>query len=132
MPWKGGKRWDYSITYDEGCAALLEYALPIHRKYQIPGHVALVATEVGIPRRAKGSSYEGMMILSKEQVRDLAEEGWGVSCHSMTHCGCTMENADVEIVQARKKRSGNASRKGATSSSRLAILSLRAETSLLQ
>lgn len=102
MPWKDGKRWVYSITYDEGCADLLEYALPIHRTYQIPGHVALVATEVGIPRKAKGSSYEGMMILSKEQVHDLAEEGWGVSCHSMTHSGVTFDNAEVEVVQARR------------------------------
>jgi Polysaccharide deacetylase len=102
VTWKNGKKWVYSITYDEGCADLLQYALPIHREYHIPGHVALVSTEVGIPRKAKGSSYEGMMILSKAQLHDLAEEKWGVSCHSMTHCGCTMENAEVEIVQARK------------------------------
>ena len=102
MPWKDGKKWAYSITYDEGCADLLTYALPIHRQYAVPGHVALVSREVGVPRMAKGSSYEGMMILSKDQIHDLAKEGWGVSCHSMTHCGCTMENADVEIVQARK------------------------------
>ena len=102
MAWKDGKRWVYSITYDEGCEDLLKYALPVHRKYGIPGHVALVSTEVGIPRKAKGSSYEGMMILSKEQVRDLCDEGWGVSCHSMTHCGCTMDNADVEVVAARQ------------------------------
>ena len=102
MPWKDGKRWVYSITYDEGCAELLTYALPLHRKYGIPGHVALVSTEVGIPRKARGSSYEGMMILSRDQVAGLREEGWGASCHSMTHCGCTMENAETEVVEARR------------------------------
>ena len=30
--WKNGKRWVYSITYDEGCADLLKHALPLHTK----------------------------------------------------------------------------------------------------
>ncbi len=41
MTWKNGKKWVYSITYDEGCEALLEHALPVHRKFGVPGHVAL-------------------------------------------------------------------------------------------
>jgi len=101
MPWKDGKRWVYSITYDEGCAALLEHALPIHRRYGVPGHVALVASQIGVPRDLPGSSYDGMLILSKEEVRALVDEGWGVSCHSMTHCGVTMDNAETEVVAAR-------------------------------
>jgi len=102
MLWKDGKRWVYSITYDEGCAALLDYALPIHYQYGIPGHVALVASQIGVPRDVPGSSYHGMMILSKDEIHDLAKEGWGVSCHSMTHCGVTMENAAQEVVEARR------------------------------
>jgi peptidoglycan/xylan/chitin deacetylase (PgdA/CDA1 family) len=102
MLWKNGKRWVYSITYDEGCADLLKYAAPIHRKYGVPGHVALVASQVGVPRDVPGSSYDGMMILTREQIHGLAAEGWGVSCHSMTHTALTDENADYEVVQARK------------------------------
>lgn len=102
MPWKHKKRWVYSITYDEGCADLLQYALPIHRKYGIPGHVALVASQIGVRRNVPGSSYDGMMILSRAQIEELHKEGWGVSCHSMTHCGVTMENAEVEVVEARR------------------------------
>ncbi|HOZ49025.1 MAG TPA: polysaccharide deacetylase family protein [Candidatus Hydrogenedentes bacterium] len=101
MAWKNGKRWAYSITYDEGCAALLDKALPIHRAYGVPGHVALVASQIGVTRNVPGSSYDGMMILSKAQVHALVDEGWGVSCHSMTHCGVTMENAPREVVEAR-------------------------------
>lgn len=100
--WKNGKRWVYSITYDEGCADLLKYALPLHRKYGIPGHVALVATQIGVPRNCPGSSYDGMMILSRKQIRALCREGWGVSCHSMTHVAITPENAKVEVVASRK------------------------------
>ncbi len=64
MTWKDGRRWVYSITYDEGCQALLEHALPVHRKYGVPGHVSLVAGQIGVPRSVPGSSYDGMMILS--------------------------------------------------------------------
>lgn len=102
MPWKDNKKWVYSITYDEGCEDLLRYALPIHRTYAVPGHVALVASQVGVPRDVPGSSYHGMTILSKAQIDDLAREGWGVSCHSMTHCGVTFDNAEREVVEARR------------------------------
>ena len=30
--WKDGKKWVYSITYDEGCQELLKHALPVHRR----------------------------------------------------------------------------------------------------
>jgi peptidoglycan/xylan/chitin deacetylase (PgdA/CDA1 family) len=100
--WKNNKRWVYSITYDEGCEALLDHALPIHRKYGVPGHLALVAGQIGIPRDVPGSSYHVMMILSKDQIHALSEEGWGVSCHSMTHAGFTDQNAHQEVVESRK------------------------------
>lgn len=102
MTWKNGKRWVYSTTYDEGCELLLTHALPLHRRYGVPGHVALVASQIGVARNCPGSSYDGMMILSKEQMRDLCAEGWGVSCHSMTHVGISAENAVYEVVESRK------------------------------
>ncbi|MBC7288966.1 MAG: polysaccharide deacetylase family protein [Armatimonadetes bacterium] len=101
MAWKHGKQWVYSITYDEGCELLLEHALPLHRKYGIPGHVALVASQIGQPRDVPGSSYNGLMILSAEQVRALCAEGWGVSCHGLTHGPITPETAWKEVVEAR-------------------------------
>ena len=100
--WKGGKKWVYSITYDEGPRELLNHAVPLHRKYGIPGHVALVSSQIGVPRNVPGSSYHGMMILNKEEIQGLAKEGWGFSCHSLTHCGVTDENAQQEVVEAKK------------------------------
>ena len=99
--WKDGKRWVYSITYDEGCQKLLDHALPLHRQYGIPGHVALVASQVGVPRNIPGSSFHGWMILSRDEIDALCSEGWGVSCHGMTHAGINEENARYEVVQAR-------------------------------
>ena len=102
MNWPHGKRWVYSITYDEGCAALLEHAVPVHRRFGIPGHVALLASQIGVPRNVPGSSYDGMMILSRDQIHALAREGWGVSCHSMTHVWIVAENAECEVVESRR------------------------------
>ena len=102
MMWKNGKRWVYSITYDEGFEGLLKHALPVHRKYGVPAHVALVASQIGVPRNVPKSTYNGMRILSKKQIHTLCAEGWGVSCHSMTHAAITKENADYEVVASRK------------------------------
>jgi len=101
-PWKDGKKWVYSITYDEGCEDLLKHAVPIHREFGIPGHVAFVSAQLGIPRNVPGSSYHDLMTLSPDQMKGLMKEGWGASCHSMTHVGVTAENADVEVVEAGK------------------------------
>jgi peptidoglycan/xylan/chitin deacetylase (PgdA/CDA1 family) len=89
------------MTYDEGCEELLDNVLPLHRRYGIPGHVALVAPQVGVRRNVPGSSFDGLMILSREQVHALVAEGWGVSCHSMTHVHTTDENAHHEVVEAK-------------------------------
>ncbi len=101
-PWKDGKKWVYSITYDEGCEDLLKHAVPIHREFGIPGHVAFVSAQLGIPRNVPGSSYHDLMTLSPDQMKGLMKEGWGASCHSMTHVGVTAENAEVEVVEAGK------------------------------
>jgi hypothetical protein len=49
MTWKQGKRWVYSINYDEGCVDLLKFALPLHHHYGIPGRVALLPREAAKP-----------------------------------------------------------------------------------
>ncbi len=101
MAWKNGKKWVYSITYDEGCKALLEYVVPLHQRYGIPGHVCLVASQIGVPRDVPGSSYDGMMILSKEEIQILVDQGWGVSCHSMSHSPIDDENAGFEVMESK-------------------------------
>jgi len=106
MAWRDGARWVYSITYDEGCQALLEHALPVHREYGVPGHVAVLSSQIGVLRNCPGSSYDGMMILSRSEIEMLCEEGWGVSCHSMTHAGISDENAQREVVESRLELEG--------------------------
>lgn len=100
--WKDGKRWVYSITYDEGCQGLLDHAVPLHRRYGVPGHVCLVASQVGVPRDVPGSSYDGMMILSAAEIAGLRAEGWGASCHGLTHARITEENVRSEVYESRR------------------------------
>jgi len=103
MTWKDGKRWVYSISYDEGCEDLLKYAVPVHREYGIPGHVCFLGAQVGVLRDVPGSSYDGMMILSKEQMAELSQEDWGASCHGMTHAHITEENVQLEVYESRTR-----------------------------
>ena len=49
--WKHGKRWVYSITYDEALAELHEFAVPIHDSLGVPGHVEAVAGHIGVVRQ---------------------------------------------------------------------------------
>ncbi|MCD4823952.1 MAG: polysaccharide deacetylase family protein [Phycisphaerae bacterium] len=100
--WKNGKKWVYSISYDEGCELLLQHALDVHRRFDVPGHIALVAGQIGVPRKVPGSSYDGMMILSKDQINMLCREGWGVSCHGMNHISINNDNVKVEVYESRK------------------------------
>ena len=101
--WKNGKKWVYSITYDEGFRLLLDHALPVHRRCGVPGHLALVASQIGVPRDVTGSTYNGMMILSVDEIAVLREEGWGVSCHGMNNVRITEGNLDEELAQSRER-----------------------------
>ena len=46
-PWKYGKQWVYSITYDEALSELHRFAIPYHEEFGIPGHVEAVAGHIG-------------------------------------------------------------------------------------
>ena len=61
-----------------------------------------MASQVGVPRNVPGSSYDGMMILSKAEIQMLCAEGWNVSCHSMTHAPINEQNARYEVVESRQ------------------------------
>ena len=54
--WKYGKNWVYSITYDEGLVDLHKFTIPIHEELGIPGHVEVVAGQLGEIRNIGQSS----------------------------------------------------------------------------
>ncbi|NLT41638.1 MAG: hypothetical protein GXX93_03100 [Anaerolineae bacterium] len=57
--WKHGKRWAYSVTFDEALAELHEYTIPVHQELGVPGHVEVVVGHMGTERRVGSSSYNG-------------------------------------------------------------------------
>ena len=68
-PWKYGKRWVYSITYDEALADLHRFAVPMHEEYAIPGHVELLVGQMGEIRKAGNSSYNGYRHMNAGELR---------------------------------------------------------------
>ena len=101
-PWKYGKRWVYSITYDEALADLHRFAVPLHEEFQIPGHVELLVGQMGQIRQAGNSSYNGMRHMDAAELRDLLARGWGVGNHSWTHQVITPEMVEEEIGHAKQ------------------------------
>ncbi len=100
--WKHGKRWVYSITYDEALIELHEFAVPIHEEYGVPGHVEAVAGHIGEVRDIGNSSYNGFRHMNGEEMVDLIGRGWGVGNHSWSHENITPDTADLELRQAKE------------------------------
>lgn len=101
-PWKYGKKWVYSITYDEALADLHRFAVPMHEQYGLPGHVEAVVGQLGEVRRIGNSSYNGYRHMNGEELKDLLQRGWGVGNHSWTHQVITPETVDQELRQAKE------------------------------
>ena len=101
-PWKYGKEWVYSITYDEALADLHRFAVPMHEEYGIPGHVEVVVGQLGEVRKIGNSSYNGYRHMNGEELKDLIGRGWGVGNHSWTHEIITPETVDQEVGQAKE------------------------------
>jgi hypothetical protein len=100
-PWKYGKRWVYSITYDEALVELHQFAIPIHEELGIPGHVEAVVSQLGQVRAIGTSSYNGFHHMSGREMRALVDLGWGVGNHSWSHEVITPETVEQEIGQAK-------------------------------
>ncbi|MCY3771835.1 MAG: polysaccharide deacetylase family protein [Gemmatimonadetes bacterium] len=101
-PWKYGKRWVYSITYDEALADLHRFAIPMHDEYGIPGHVEVVVGQMGEIRKIGNSSFNGYRHMNGEELRDLLARGWGVGNHSWSHEIITPDTVDREICHAKE------------------------------
>ena len=101
-PWKYGKRWVYSITYDEALADLHRFAVPMHEEYRIPGHVEVVVGQIGEIRNIGNSSFNGFRHMNADELRDLLTRGWGVGNHSWSHEIITPETVEKEIGRAKE------------------------------
>ncbi len=99
--WKHGKRWAYSVTFDEALIELYDYTIPVHQELGIPGHVEVVVGHLGTVRKIGASSYNGYRHMSGPELRDLIAMGWGVGNHSWSH-GDVAADLETEVRQAKK------------------------------
>jgi hypothetical protein len=83
--WKHDAPFAYSMTYDEGTVDTLANALPVHERFGFPGHVDVVAGQLGRPRDCFQSSMNGYQHMGVDELRTLMERGWGVGNHSWSH-----------------------------------------------
>ena len=100
--WKYGKRWVYSITYDEALIELHEFAVPIHEEFGLPGHIEAVAGHIGQVRQIGNSSYNGFRHMSGDEMRDMMGRGWGVGNHSWSHQNIKPDMVGREIGEAKQ------------------------------
>ncbi|NSW89085.1 MAG: polysaccharide deacetylase family protein [Firmicutes bacterium] len=99
--WKYCKDWVYSITYDEALADLSKFVIPVHDELGIPGHVEVVAGQIGKRRNCGTSSFNGMRHMNSEELRELVSKGWGVGNHSWSHEN-VMNNPELELLKAKE------------------------------
>ena len=100
--WKHGKRWVYSITYDEALVDLHRFAIPYHEECGIPGHVEVVVGQLGQVRRIGQSSYNGRRHMKGDELKDMLARGWGVGNHSWSHEVIAPDMVDREVRQAKE------------------------------
>ena len=75
----------YSATYDEGTVDCLANALPVHEEFGFPGHVNVVAGQLGRKRNCFASSLNDYVHMSVEELQFLISKGWGIGNHSWSH-----------------------------------------------
>ncbi len=98
--WKHGKRWAYSVTFDEALAELHDHTVPVHEELGVPGHVEVVVGHMGTVRKIGASSYNGYHHMSAAQLREIIALGWGVGNHSWSH-GDVAADLETEVVKAK-------------------------------
>lgn len=99
--WKHGKRWAYSVTFDEALIELHDYTIPVHEELGVPGHVEVVVGHMGKVRQIGSSSYNGYRHMSGPELRDLIAMGWGVGNHSWSHMDVAAD-LETEVRQAKR------------------------------
>lgn len=73
-----------ALTFDDGMRNNHEVALPILREYSIKATVYVTIGFIDQSSPWIGQGGDGAM-MSREQLRELAAEGWELGAHTMTH-----------------------------------------------
>ena len=87
--------WGYrlAVTFDDGDASVLEHAFPVLSELGLPGTVFVPAGTVGAPG-----------LLDWDELRLLANAGWEIGSHSVTHACLTKVDDAVLDEELRVSR----------------------------
>ncbi|HWA59385.1 MAG TPA: polysaccharide deacetylase family protein [Gemmatimonadales bacterium] len=108
-----------AITFDDGYLSVFEAARPVMSEFRVPGCCYISTGLVGTDRRFEHDAThplrEQFGVMSWEQVRLLAEEGWSIGGHTVNHPRLstldrpTLERElaePLEMIRARLGRTG--------------------------
>lgn len=84
-PWPHGRRWVYTISFDEALIDLQHRTIPALAHRGIVGHLEVVMGQMGLVRDVRGSSFNGYRHMNAVELREMLAAGWGVGNHSWTH-----------------------------------------------
>lgn len=91
-----------AITFDDGMRNNHEVALPILREYSIP---ATVYVTIGfIDGTSPWVSSEAGAMMSEAELRELADAGWELGAHTMTHADLSTLGYDACLREIRDSR----------------------------
>ena len=91
-----GDRRTVVLTFDDGFASVYEYGLPLLRRYGLPATVFLVTDAVGKEACWEGAP-QGEALMTWEQVREMAAEGFEFGSHTATHLD--LRRAEVGLIE---------------------------------
>lgn len=69
-----GRGRRFAVTFDDASSSIIELALPVLREFGVPGTVFVSSSAVGAPG-----------ILSESDLCSLAENGWEIGSHCVSH-----------------------------------------------
>jgi len=95
------------ITFDDGFIGVLEHAFPALKKHGIPATLFALSGRTGATNDWMWQrGFPQRPLLSREQLRMLAEEGMVIGSHTRTHAKLTeisIDQAKSEIVDSKKE-----------------------------
>jgi peptidoglycan/xylan/chitin deacetylase (PgdA/CDA1 family) len=78
------------LTFDDAYADIAQYALPILEKYGFKGAVFVITGQTGA-----STAWEGLPLMTLEQIQHWASRGIEIGAHSRTHPNLTAVSDDV-------------------------------------
>lgn len=86
------------VTFDDGFIGVLEHALPILKSHQIPATLfALPGREGKTNAWMQGRNFPRRGLMSKNQLRLVAEEGMTIGSHTRSHVRLPEVTEDVAV-----------------------------------